>query len=95
MRKCTHGFEQACLTCGFSLLDGKRVWQDWVCQAQHDRIAELEVMVKDWKSKSVPMILNGACVCGEPLQAVVSDRENYSLLHCFGCGKTKYELIKA
>ncbi|WP_158654364.1 hypothetical protein [Acinetobacter sp. ACNIH2] len=26
---CQHGFDIACLICGFGQKDGKRVWHDW------------------------------------------------------------------
>ncbi len=40
--KCKHGFDFACLMCGFSEFDGKRVWFDWAWQEQQKRIDELD-----------------------------------------------------
>lgn len=59
------------------------------------RVDELEFQLKHWKQKSMPAMLNGMCGhCGkEPLQGIVSDKEDYALLHCFGCGANKYEWI--
>lgn len=59
------------------------------------RVDELEFQLKDWKQKSMPAMLNGMCGrCGkEPLQGIGSDKEDYALLHCFGCGANKYELV--
>ncbi|EPP0799745.1 hypothetical protein ACULVM_000950 [Acinetobacter baumannii] len=59
------------------------------------RVDELEFQLKDWKQKSMPAMLNGMCGrCGkEPLQGIGSDKEDYALLHCFGCGANKYEWI--
>ena len=59
------------------------------------RVDELEIQLADWKRKSMPAMLNGMCGrCGkEPLQGIVSDKEDYALLHCFSCGANKYEWI--
>lgn len=95
MVKCEHGYTTACLLCGFGELDGQRVWHDWAWKQQLEHIEELKAEIKAWKLKSMPLYLNGSCTCGEPLQGIISDREGYSLLHCFGCGKKKYELIGA
>ncbi|EPP8577799.1 hypothetical protein RBI65_16035 [Acinetobacter baumannii] len=59
------------------------------------RVQFLEQELGAWKGKSIAAMINGMCgQCGkEPLQAIVSDREGYALLHCFGCGANKYELI--
>ncbi|MHA3090811.1 hypothetical protein [Acinetobacter brisouii] len=40
--KCKHGFDVACLMCGFGEFEGKRVWFDWAWQEQQKRIDELE-----------------------------------------------------
>ncbi|WP_343514332.1 hypothetical protein [Acinetobacter baumannii] len=59
------------------------------------RVKFLEQELGAWKGKSIAAMVNGMCKqCGkEPLQAIVSDKEGYALLHCFGCGADKYELI--
>ena len=59
------------------------------------RVDELEIQLAGWKRKSMPAMLNGMCGrCGkEPLQGIVSDKEDYALLHCFSCGANKYEWI--
>lgn len=43
MDKCQHSFDHACLMCGFSNIDGQRVWFDWAWQEQQKRIDELTV----------------------------------------------------
>lgn len=59
------------------------------------RVQFLEQELGAWKRKSITAMVNGMCEqCGkEPWQAIVSDKEGYALLHCFGCGANKYELI--
>ncbi|MFH4320050.1 hypothetical protein WAJ22_14070 [Acinetobacter baumannii] len=59
------------------------------------RVKFLEQELGAWKGKSIAAMVNGMCKqCGkEPLQAIVSNKEGYALLHCFGCGADKYELI--
>ncbi len=59
------------------------------------RVKFLEQELGAWKGKSIAAMVNGMCKqCGkEPLQAIVSDKEGYALLHCFGCGANKYELV--
>ncbi|HFF8933800.1 hypothetical protein [Acinetobacter baumannii] len=59
------------------------------------RVQFLEQELGAWKGKSIAAMVNGMCKqCGkEPLQAIVSDKDGYALLHCFGCGANKYELI--
>ena len=59
------------------------------------RVDDLEIQLADWKRKSMTAMLNGMCGrCGkEPLQGIVSDKEDYALLHCFSCGANKYEWI--
>ncbi|WP_425286227.1 hypothetical protein [Acinetobacter baumannii] len=59
------------------------------------RVQFLEQELGAWKGKSIAAMINGMCKqCGkEPWQAIVSDKEGYALLHCFGCGANKYELI--
>ncbi|GEM_PF-2882417 len=87
----------------------KLVYQNEVIETQAEKLlglrdekAELQKRVKfleqelgAWKGKSIAAMVNGMCKqCGkEPLQAIVSDKEGYALLHCFGCGADKYELI--
>ncbi|TPT82315.1 hypothetical protein [Acinetobacter baumannii] len=87
----------------------KLVYQNEVIETQAEKLlglrdekAELQKRVKfleqelgAWKGKSIAAMVNGMCKqCGkEPLQAIVSDKECYALLHCFGCGADKYELI--
>lgn len=55
----------------------------------------LEQELGAWKGKSIAAMINGMCKqCGkEPWQAIVSDKDGYALLHCFGCGANKYELV--
>lgn len=59
------------------------------------RVQFLEKELGAWKGKSIAAMVNGMCKqCGkEPWQAIVSDKEGYALLHCFGCGANKYELV--
>ncbi|UDY21210.1 hypothetical protein NLHDIDDJ_02876 [Acinetobacter baumannii] len=59
------------------------------------RVQFLEQELGAWKGKSIAAMINGMCKqCGkEPWQAIVSDKEGYALLHCFGCGANKYELL--
>lgn len=59
------------------------------------RVDDLELQLANWKQKSMPAMINGICKsCGkEPWQRIISDKEGYALLHCFGCGANKYELI--
>ncbi|HBM1780757.1 TPA: hypothetical protein NU789_003860 [Acinetobacter baumannii] len=59
------------------------------------RVQFLEQELGTWKGKSIAAMINGMCKqCGkEPWQAIVSDKEDYALLHCFGCGANKYELV--
>lgn len=45
MDKCKHGFDHACLICGFTHIDGKKVWFDWAWQEQLKRIDELQARV--------------------------------------------------
>ncbi|QER77108.1 hypothetical protein F3P16_06065 [Acinetobacter baumannii] len=59
------------------------------------RVEFLEQELGAWKGKSIAAMINGMCgQCGkEPWQPIVSDKDGYALLHCFGCGANKYELI--
>ncbi|EPG8896389.1 hypothetical protein NLT41_002669 [Acinetobacter baumannii] len=59
------------------------------------RVQFLKQELGAWKGKSIAAMINGMCKqCGkEPWQAIVSDKEGYALLHCFGCGANKYELV--
>ncbi|WP_407475936.1 hypothetical protein [Acinetobacter baumannii] len=59
------------------------------------RLQFLEQELGAWKGKSIAAMINGMCKqCGkEPWQAIVSDKDGYALLHCFGCGANKYELV--
>lgn len=47
MGKCKHGFDHACLICGFTHIDGKKVWFDWTWQEQQKRIDELQAKVDE------------------------------------------------
>lgn len=71
-------------------------------QSQQAKVEELQKRVQfleqelgAWKGKSIAAMINGMCKqCGkEPWQAIVSDKDGYALLHCFGCGANKYELV--
>lgn len=71
-------------------------------QHQQEKVEELQKRVQfleqelgAWKGKSIAAMINGMCgQCGkEPRQAIRSDKDGYALLHCFGCGANKYELI--
>lgn len=42
MDKCQHGFNAACLICGFSQIDGNKVWFDWAYQNQKVKVQELQ-----------------------------------------------------
>ncbi|MCW1893171.1 hypothetical protein [Acinetobacter baumannii] len=79
-------------------------WEAWANCWQHQqakveelqkRVQFLEQELGAWKGKSIAAMINGMCKqCGkEPWQAIVSDKEDYALLHCFGCGANKYEWI--
>ncbi|WP_227521207.1 hypothetical protein [Acinetobacter baumannii] len=59
------------------------------------RVQFLEQELGAWKGKSIAAMINGMCKqCGkEPWRAIVSDKDGYALLHCFGCGANKYELV--
>lgn len=59
------------------------------------RVDDLELQLANWKQKSMPAMINGICKsCGkEPWQRIISDKEGYALLHCFGCGSNKYEFV--
>nr|EKV3593453.1 hypothetical protein [Acinetobacter baumannii] len=59
------------------------------------RVQFLEQELGAWKGKSIAAMINGMCKqCGkEPWQAIRSDKDGYALLHCFGCGANKYELV--
>ncbi|MCZ3341022.1 hypothetical protein NYZ71_12410 [Acinetobacter baumannii] len=59
------------------------------------RVQFLEQELGAWKGKSIAAMINGMCKqCGkEPWQEIVSDKDGYALLHCFGCGANKYELV--
>ena len=76
---------------------GLSLWQhqQFKVDELQKRVDELEIQLADWKRKSMPAMLNGMCGrCGkEPLQGIVSDKEDYALLHCFSCGANKYEWI--
>ncbi|MHA3051132.1 hypothetical protein [Acinetobacter sp. ANC 4640] len=64
--KCKHGFDVACLMCGFGEFEGKRVWFDWAWQEQQKQIDELESQLKDLlsfentRNKAEENIKNGA-----------------------------------
>ena len=47
MDKCKHGFDHACLICGFTHIDGKKVWFDWTWQERQKRIDELQAKFED------------------------------------------------
>ncbi|EPP8382017.1 hypothetical protein RG168_002599 [Acinetobacter baumannii] len=69
-----------------------------VCKERDElqkRVQFLEQELGAWKGKSIAAMINGMCKqCGkEPWQAIVSDKDGYALLHCFGCGANKYELV--
>lgn len=74
----------------------------WAFQERQAKVEELQKRMQfleqelgACKGKSIAAMVNGMCKqCGkEPLQTIVSDKEGYVLLHCFGCGANKYELI--
>lgn len=46
MDKCKHGFDHACLICGFTHIDGKKVWFDWAWQEQQKQIDELQARIQ-------------------------------------------------
>ncbi|WP_049066863.1 hypothetical protein [Acinetobacter seifertii] len=45
MDKCKHGFNSACLICGFSQIEGNKVWFDWAFQHQQAKVEELQKRV--------------------------------------------------
>lgn len=55
MDKCKHGFDHACLICGFTHIDGKKVWFDWAWQEQQKQIdelrAEIRKLIEEYKSE--------------------------------------------
>lgn len=55
------------------------------------RVGELQGQLKTWKGQSMSAMIHGTCSCGEPWQRVISDREGFSLLHCFNCNNNRYE----
>ncbi|MFW1863844.1 hypothetical protein ACG9XP_18890 [Acinetobacter baumannii] len=59
------------------------------------RVQFLEQELGAWKGNSIAAMINGMCgQCGkEPWQAIRSNKDGYALLHCFGCGANKYELM--
>ncbi|MDA3552179.1 hypothetical protein MKL37_17675 [Acinetobacter sp. AOR11_HL] len=73
------------------------VWQHHQAKVEElqKQVQFLEQELGAWKGKSIAAMVNGMCKqCGkEPLQAIVSDKDGYALLHCFGCGANKYELV--
>ncbi len=75
-------------------LAGEKHQQSKVDELQK-RVQFLEQELGAWKGKSIAAMINGMCKqCGkEPWQAIVSDKDGYALLHCFGCGANKYELV--
>ncbi|QMP81471.1 hypothetical protein [Escherichia phage vB_EcoM_APEC] len=60
-------------------------------QEQQKVINDLNAQLKAWKSQSMSAMIHGTCSCGEPWQGIVSDREGFSLLHCFNCNNNRYE----
>ncbi|WP_065996327.1 hypothetical protein [Acinetobacter baumannii] len=79
-------------------LNGRwEVWQEQQAKVEdlQKRVQFLEQELGAWKGKSIAAMINGMCKqCGkEPWQAIVSDKDGYALLHCFGCGANKYELV--
>lgn len=59
MDKCKHGFDHACLICGFTHIDGKKVWFDWAWQEQqkvintkHEAIESLSIAFKKMRDDS-------------------------------------------
>lgn len=59
MDKCKHGFDHACLICGFTHIDGKKVWFDWAWQEQqkvidkkHEAIESLSIAFKKMQDDS-------------------------------------------
>ncbi|MFS1998286.1 hypothetical protein AB3G52_05970 [Acinetobacter baumannii] len=72
-------------------------WQEQQAKVEElqKRVQFLEQELGAWKGKSIAAMINGMCKqCGkEPWQAIVSDKDGYALLHCFGCGANKYELV--
>lgn len=84
----------------FECKSGKWAWE--IQKEQQAKVEELQKRVQfleqelgGWKGKSIAAMINGMCgQCGkEPLQAIRSDKDGYALLHCFGCGANKYELM--
>jgi len=61
MDKCKHGFDHACLICGFTHIDGKKVWFDWAWQEQQNRnkILQSEYERLQNKLKNVLEALDG------------------------------------
>lgn len=47
MDKRKHGFDHACLICGFTHIDGKKVWLDWAWQEQKKQVNELQKQLID------------------------------------------------
>ena len=60
-------------------------------QSRQAEIDELKQEVKKWKAQSIMSVIHGTCDCGEPWQVVVSNKEGFNQLHCFACGKDRYE----
>lgn len=55
------------------------------------KVGELQGQLKTWKGQSMSAMIHGTCSCGEPWNRVISDREGFSLLHCFNCNNNRYE----
>lgn len=37
-KACEHGYDQACLMCGFGTIDGRRMWSDWAMIRQRESV---------------------------------------------------------
>lgn len=38
LSKCEHGYDHACLMCGFGTVDGRRIWSDWAMVRQRQSV---------------------------------------------------------
>lgn len=46
LQNCLHGFNSACLICGFSHIEGNKVWFDWAYKHQQVKVDGLKSQLK-------------------------------------------------
>lgn len=70
-----------------------RVKQKEIDQLKAEKMG-LEKRLKQAESKTLMAMIHGTCECGTAWSPIVSDKEGFSLLHCFDCGNNRYENIE-